>query len=866
MKKVSSSAALFMLSLFTWVILYSCSQESNSFVSRTYHNTTARYNAFYLAQERYDIVDEGIWKNQKDDFNQILPYFPDVDTNYAQSLSQDFKYVVEKCKLPINKHKNSNWVDDSYILIGKCKFQEGKFDSAAQVFRYVNTKGPDENAKHTALLWLLRTYLILGEELNADEVYSYLNDVKLSQANKRDFFLTSFEYHRYHGENLPEMLENIEAAIPLIKNNDQRSRANFIAGQIHQRIGHEEDAYKRYKLALKRTPPYELEFHTKLNMSHVSSVEKNSSVAKTNKTFRKMLADLKNEELKDRIYYEMARYHLKRNNITMCLYYLNRSVRENGVNPNQKAYSYLLAGQVYYERADSITDKTIRYTNAKLYYDSTVANMDETFRNYEQITERQQTLTNFVNQLVIIQTQDSLIRMSNMSEDERNTLIAQRMESDKQNIIKERELERKRALKEASTPQQNLVLGSSNFKLYDSQAVSQGINKFQEIWGNRKLEDNWRRINKELSIDDEEDENQIDSTDLDIVDNDTIQEEEIVLNIEDYIKDIPSDDAEKEAALLKIDDAMYRLGKIYNLELFEYQNAIETFDEHLNRFSKSEHRAEILYMQFLLCNSTGHCNSENYKSTELKEYPHSIYAKLMQDPDYIKSNYSANQKARIAYEEAFSLYKKGRYMSARKKTVHTQQTYPNNDIVDHIELLRILTYAKTDDWISYDKFLRNFVQEYKTSELVAYAQSLIDKNKENVAITRQATLNNNDTAYVKNPVDKYYLLATMLHAETTFEKILPRYYDFHNIYYENSSLKTRRVEFSEELFFVTVKDFSDEKTANAYLKRLNQYDDFKKDLDNLNYSYYIISPKNYSILLRTRNLDGYQEFYKAHFK
>ena len=41
--------------------------------------------------------------------------------------------------------------------------------------------------------------------------------------------------------------------------------------------------------------------------------------------------------------------------------------------------------------------------------------------------------------------------------------------------------------------------GNSNFYFYNTNAVSQGQSDFKKRWGNRKLEDNWRRSSRSNS-------------------------------------------------------------------------------------------------------------------------------------------------------------------------------------------------------------------------------------------------------------------------------------------------------------------------------------------------------------------------------
>ena len=864
MLRIRARHVFILLGVLIAAIVASCSQESNSLLSKGYHNTTARFNAYFLANERYMLVDERVWENQKDDYNQILPYYPEFDTNFSKSLDLDLRYAIEKCKLPINKHKNSHWLDDSYILIGKSLFYLSKFDSAAQVFRFANTKSPDDNARHEALIWLLRTYLIQGEETFAYETFNYLGKEKLNQKNQLQFCLTSFEYYRKE-DNYEKMLENIEAAIPMIRKSDRKSRAHFIAGQLRQHLNDEAESYNHYKLALKRNPPYELSFQTKLNMSQVTQVEKRATVARTYKTFNKLLKDLKNEEFKDRIYYEMARFELKRGNVGKCIALLKKSLRENGASPNQKAYSHLLMGKVHYENADSITDKVLRYTTSKLYYDSTVSTMSDDFRDHDEIIERKDILTDFVDQITTIHLQDSLLWMVTLPEEEQVRLIEERIAKDEAKLKADAERKAREEQLAQAKPKQNLDLLNSTFTLYDPVALDFAKAAFQERWGERPLEDHWRRSSKELIFNEIVEETIEDTVISDTVTIASVDSNEFKVDRNGYFDQLPKTDAAKQEALAKVEEAMYRLGKIYDFQLLEPQNAIATFDEHLQRFPESEYEAEILYMQYLLCISEKTCDPDKYKQQEFLEYPNSIYTKLMQDENYLMSNQEENQRARAEYETAFRKYNNGDYLGARQSADRVIQGYPNNDIMDHAMLMRIITFAKTDQWAYYDQQLKNFREDFKTSDLIPYVESLILQNANTIGLNTSKYLSQADTNFVKADTNEHYLIATFTENQFDAKRSLPIFYEFHATYYENVDFNTRRVEFTDSIYLVTVKSFNSLEDAKSYKKKLIHFNEFKKHLEKVDYNYYLISPKNYSILLKTKDLENYDQFHRKNY-
>ena len=104
-------------------VVCACSQNNYSYIARKWHNLNARDNAYFLAREKMKEVDAQIWKSNTDDYNKILKVYPNVDKNIQTAIAGGIDDIIKKAALPVTRHKNSIWVDDSYNLIGKCRLR-----------------------------------------------------------------------------------------------------------------------------------------------------------------------------------------------------------------------------------------------------------------------------------------------------------------------------------------------------------------------------------------------------------------------------------------------------------------------------------------------------------------------------------------------------------------------------------------------------------------------------------------------------------------------------------------------------------------------------------------------------------------------
>ncbi|MEQ8423892.1 MAG: hypothetical protein RIA63_04220, partial [Cyclobacteriaceae bacterium] len=122
------------------LLLIRCSSEQTTVTSNAYHNLTAHYNGYYYAREKIREVEKTIQSSLDDDHNQILRLYPRLDTTLAKTYSKDTEEAIKMASISIQRHPNSKWVDDNYIMVGLARLYDCDFVNAVQTFKYVNTK------------------------------------------------------------------------------------------------------------------------------------------------------------------------------------------------------------------------------------------------------------------------------------------------------------------------------------------------------------------------------------------------------------------------------------------------------------------------------------------------------------------------------------------------------------------------------------------------------------------------------------------------------------------------------------------------------------------------------------------------------
>ena len=815
---------LFLCSIGAILIIGSCASHKKNIFSKTYHNTTAKFNAYFIAKEDIRQVEEAVANAHQNNYNKILGIFYDIDSSTINGVRAQLDDAIVKASLSIQRHENSKWVYPSYYLVGKARYYGGDFVNAVQTFKYINMHSEEKDLRHQSLVALMRTFIDYGEQSNAVEVADYLRKENLSRENQRDFLLTK-AYLSHIREDHNSLVNNLSQAVEVEKKKSEKARYYFILGQVYQKLGFEGEAYNNYRKCLKSNPEYELSFYAKLNLAQVTQLDQKVDLKKIRGYFTKLLKDDKNREFVDRIYYEMANFELKHNDPELAMEYLRSSVESSQNNPRQKGLAYLKLGEIYY-------DIYKNYELAQAYYDSTVSVLPKDEERYEEIRERSEILTEFVQQLQTIQLQDSLLALSEMDKSDLQQLLNDYVEEqDRINRQKEREAKKlARQTNSASSAMagrtfanpfgidENSPTEGDVWYFNNLAAVSTGRTQFLGRWGNRALEDNWRRSQKQstLALTPEENSDPEDSLNIESA---TIQE---IKDSEDktiaLMETIPFSDEAKAESLKKIEDAYFKLGGIYNFQLEEDQNAVETYDKLVSRFPGSEYEPETLYLLFLIYKSRDDAKFEDYKQKLIDTYPKSIFAKLAINPKYREESNETAQRLQRLYKIAYDYYIQEDFNQARLLVSRGLQQYPDNEFSDKLRILGILIDGKLEGQYKYQYELQQFIENYPESKYVDYANKLLTASRD----FKSKELQRKGAQYITY-FDQPHFFIFVYPNLGSLSKLVPALIErFVNEKYGSQNLKTGNLSLNEGFSIVLINKFETKELA------MNFYRDFIK--------------------------------------
>jgi tetratricopeptide (TPR) repeat protein len=851
----------YLVVLLTLMLLNGCSSESHSWTSKAYHNTTAHYNGYWYAREELDKIDKDIWAAYEDDYNRILRLYPPLDSAQAKGYDKEIQEAVKMASLAIQRHPNSKWVDDAYILVGRARFYSLDWGNSIQTYKYVNTKGKDVDARHRAIIHLVRTFTEHQEFNNAQAAIDFVQKMPLTKTNKKHLLLEKAYFYQMQGD-LDKMVRNLSEAVPLLKKRDKPGRIYFIIGQVYQKLGFEAEAYNYYKKCIATNPEYEVDFYARLYLAQVTEISRSKDVNAARKSFRRLLKDGKNKDFKDKIYYEMGVFELKQKNLDDAIADFNRSVRA-GNNKRIDGESYLRLGEIYY-------DTLRQYQLSQAYYDSAINSLPKDYEGYARIKARQEVLNEFVKHLNTIKWQDSLLALAAMDTAALRAQIKSNFETKKREEEKRAAAEKKRrgGNRIDISGNSNSIFANENgeeqevdWYFGNPSAMAMGETEFKRVWGNVPLEDNWRRSLRSATADDNEvDETAPDDPNVQQPANAAPPADPVAAEYDRLDQQIPRTEEQKQEALAKIEEAYFKLGDIYYFKLQEPENAVTTYNTLLKRFPETKHEAEVLYKLYLIYKDSDPSKAEQYASLLLSKYPDSTFAKLLKNPNYLAESEQAGEKQKVLYKDAYNQYTEGDYTAAGQ-TIGEALTLGQTTFVPNLELLQVLIIGKTENATQYQYSLEEFIKKYPEAAITEYVKTLLQSSRD--FQTKQER--RMGIQYIRSLEEPHYFIMIYRKDEKLSDVASAVLDKFNLASFKDLALKTSNLILNDDYALTMVSELPRVTSAIEYAQTFKAQVSKLTELQNHKFNTFVITKDNFDIFYRTKGLDEYIQFFQKNY-
>jgi tetratricopeptide (TPR) repeat protein len=733
------------------ILTIGCSPKKNRFLNREYNAMTSEYNILYNGELAFQEGLDEINKSYVDNYWEILPIEPleikdDIveapklnrnkknDKNKKQS--RTFELAEEKAVKAVQKHsmlikgiERNRKIDDAFLLLGKARYYSQRFVPALEAFNYITKNYPEANLMDETLVWKAKTNIRLeNEEIAIESLYALANKDKISDAILEDIYTTqAIAFTQL--DSVEGVIDHLKKAISISKNSEKKSRNLFVLGQLFRKVEQIENSQIAFQRLIDfKKAPYKLKLHAEIEM--VKNHSKGNQSEALVSHLEKLIKIRENRPYLGELYYQLALLELERGNDDLVIDNFQKSIHTKSVSEFQKGLSYEALGNYYFDKTS--------YKQAGAYYDSVLQiSQNKDSKRIRKVSSKSKSLETVLVFEDIIKRNDSLWGILAMDVDDQYLYYLDHVNKLKaKDEAKKKEAKLKTLLEgyasaQASNPNTAVArgpspsIGSGNGKwyFYNTQTISYGKQDFTNVWGKRKLRDNWRWSDTSRIQNNEE------------VVQDSIPEEksiEIVplkYKVEYYLDQLPNKVSDLDSISKLRSITYYQLGLIYKEQFKEDELAARTLERLLEIFPEDKLVLGTNYHLYKIYKGKDEVKSERYANVVLMQFPKSIFAKMIANPGEYELEVSNGVTPESRYKEVYQLYKSQNYIQAVYEISDALRIFEGNKLVPKYELLKAYSILRIKGKDDFAKILDYIVLNYANTPEAVKAKELLDKLK-----------------------------------------------------------------------------------------------------------------------------------------
>ena len=849
------------------MLTQSCSRKKDKFINRQYHALGTKYNVLYNGNIALQRGIDGVNNEFTENFWELLPVERmKVSEDFflpGQSKNADFERAEEKAIKAIQLHGMSFFgkeknpqIDEAYLLLGQARYFDQRFVPAMAAFNNILNKYPTSDKINQVKIWREKTSMRLDNDAGAiEKLKRLLKEEELEDQDLADASATLAQAY-INTKSKDSAIAQLAIAAENTKVKREKARYHFIKGQLYNEFGKKDSANMEFDaiIDMHRQIPRSFYINAHLEKSYNFDALNGDDIE-----FQEYLTELEenreNRPFLDKIYYRIAEYHRNKTSDSLSEVYYNKSLRKTSSDNYLRALNYETLGNMYF-------DKNV-YKTAGAYYDSTMTAMVQNTKPYRIIKKKRENLDDVIYYEGIAQTNDSILRMVSLPKEEQLAIYTKFAEDQRLKALEEQKAQEKalankpnlvaktnnvdqRISRNMKNPpgafndaQKSGGQAKSSFYFYNPTTVAYGKGEFLKIWGERKLQDNWRHSSERAGITNTKKEDIADTT-----------VENAQFNPETYLASLPTKQSDLDSIAKERNFAYYQLGIIYKEKFKEFELSKTRFEKLLENNPEdrlvlpSKYNLYRIYQELEL-----NRKAEAMKMAIINEYPDSRYAEILLNP---QSELSKDENSPEAiYKKLYQQFENEEYAAVIEEAETQIKRLEGDDFVPKFEILKASASGRLYGFEAYKEGINYIALTYANTEVGKKAQEIIS---EALPVLEKKEFVADDKAGNFNVIFQFDNKAG--EDIDAFIKVL----DEEVAKIEYFDLSTSKDFYDENTTFVVVHGLKSIGGANGFAELLKSEEKDKRGRPikpKITRDYFAISSPNYAIIQRHKNLNAY---------
>jgi outer membrane protein assembly factor BamD (BamD/ComL family) len=400
---------------------------------------------------------------------------------------------------------------------------------------------------------------------------------------------------------------------------------------------------------------------------------------------------------------------------------------------------------------------------------------------------------------------------------------------------------------------------------YNPTAISFGQNEFRRKWGDRKLEDHWRRRNKaEVNFD------AMGEVNLEGVGIEGLEVQPGMVDNksrEYYLREIPLTDSMMTVSHERIQEALYRSGLIYREEFSDLGLAMASLEDLNERYPQNEYRLETYNQLYEMNDEMGkQVMAEYYKNKIVSDFPESEYARILSNPEYLEWATNLENSIESFYSETYQLYQEEKYAEVVLRYDEAKKKYSQHAIMPRMHYLKALSNGKLGGFEVMNTEMDAFIDTYPQHELVAHANEVKEAIRNfDPVIREKEEMIAAEELYNYLPDEEHLVVIYHTGSVSVRNQLAFNITDYNLENYLNSNLETRTQDLEEGSVLISINAFANAEAASLYLSETAASGPGWLEGIIPGERIVLVSVTNYRILLEDKSFDRYLKFYNSHY-
>ncbi|WP_432264966.1 tetratricopeptide repeat protein [Croceitalea rosinachiae] len=822
-----------------------CSVKKDKFINRNWHALNTKYNTLYNGNIAFETGRQELNNSYRDDFWEVLPIERLEVTDEIKLDSEDnnpnFVIAEEKATKAIQKHsmvikdeEHNPQTDEAFLLLGKARYFDQRYIPALESFNYILRTYRKSDKFNEARIWREKTNMRLDNpELaikNLKNLFKYdeLKDQEYADANA----VIAQSYLNLKA--IDTAIQKLKIAQSYTKKNEQRGRYLFIIGQLYNQLGLKDSANYAFDkvIALNRKSPrvYMINAHLKIIQNTKLT---DSNYEEMFEYLTELEENRENRPFLDKIYRQIAKFHLETGSDSLAIAYFNKSLRATQQDRKLNSKNYENLAEYDFDQNE--------YKSAGAYYDSVLTNLVENTRKYRAIKKKFDNLEDVIKYEDIAQYADSVITVYEMPEQERITYFEEYI-AELQRKAAELEAEKEKKASAGFAAFADSKGGKENkgkFYFYNITSLGYGKTDFKTRWGDRELEDDWRWSDKSKSLPSE--------ATGDLVVSDSIAApltEEEKYSVDFYLEQVPTDVAVVDSLRTERNFANYQLGLIYKEKFKENLLAAGKLESVLDADPEERLILPSKYNLYKIYEETGSPLALDMKQNIINNHPDTRYAEILLNPQAVLANNADSPDKK--YADLFQLYKEQQFLKVITLSEENINTYTGDPIVPKFEMLKANAIGRLQGFEPFKEALNYVALTYPNNPEGKKAEQMIAEQLPKLAIKEFSP----ETGSVGT--GNWKVVFPFKNNEGKKAAKLKKRLEESIVDLKYKNLVSKDI-YTLEDQFVVVHGFKSKDFALGYAELIKNNRDYRIKDEN-----FVILSSNYKIILVHKNIDDYK--------